>query len=507
MRGMRPINEDVVARRVAEVPQVSKQGVEGVTAAIQSMEEGVVAKQVPKVMQSPASAFVEVVIDKSLKVQASGDISSGSIKDGFGALKAECIESISDNRDIFVSSHNGFVMAVYHAFNRHVPLCFGPDDLWTLIVQGVSKHIELNAEELRSKFVDFEGKKVLRIHRDHFVLGSPTNDWAGCFQEWSQMVAKNIGQENTTNLVPTFSTTGDLEKALHELALMDCMKSYFDFRCRTCCGISKVKLLGTHEDWLLLLEKVEGLRQYQLDWWVDALVPILQKIVKTYTGEEVDKIFWYTIYKQWSTHGSGAATYVNGWITTFFPYLRQRRRQFSNLQELREDASKQSANTELNPFRRGQRTTSMNRPLEGTLEEEDVPNGVSSTPFIWEYHGAEIPMTIYGGFAGCEMDGEYIRPVLAWAVGKDRAEVYKNLVSKHGQVAEWTQDALCEYFYQTRSTVGQQASGWIQKTNITGKQLIDFQGFYKLMNDQELPFDRRQFIGEVQDLRSLSSAR
>lgn len=368
-----------------------------------------VPKETTSLANDPQKAakdgYVEVVIDASLEVLELPQVSRGSIKDGFAALKADCIEACSSNRDIFVSRRSGFVTAVYHAFNRHIPLCFGPDDLWTLIIQGVSNHIELNAEELRDKFVDFEGKKVLRIHRDHFVLGSPNNDWAGCFEEWSTMVSDNIGKANTDKLVPKFSTTGALEKALHELALMDCMKSYFDFRCMTLCGISKVKLLGTLEDWQLLCQKVESLRDYDLGWWVDELLPILHKILKTYTGEEVDNIFWYTIYKQWSTGGSGASTYVNGWITSFFPYINERRRNsFSSLEMLREDASKHGG--------RGPGLT-------GTLDHMDVPNGVSTTPFIWEYHGQEIPMTIYGGFAGCEMQGEYIRPVLGWAVGKD----------------------------------------------------------------------------------------
>jgi len=196
-----------------------------------------------------------------------------------------------------------------------------------------------------------------------------------------------------------------------ELALIDCMKSYFEFRCTTRCGISKVKLLGTKGDWDPLLEKVDGLREYELGWWIDQLMPVLRKIRRTYTGEEVDKIFWYTIYKQWSTRGSGASTYVNGWITTFFPYVRGRRRQCPSLEELRTDASQQLSGSS-SPF------ASQQPCLSGTLDHEDVPNSVSTTPFVWEYLGAEIPMTIYGGFAGCEMDGEYIRPVLAWAVGK-----------------------------------------------------------------------------------------
>jgi len=79
---------------------------------------------------------------------------------------------------------------------------------------------------------------------------------------------------------------------------------------------------------------------------------------------------------------------------------------------LREDASKKTNTADRRFGHQGPR-------LNGTLDYEDIPNGVSTTPFIWEFHGSEIPMIIYGGFAGCEMQGEYIRPVMAWAVGKD----------------------------------------------------------------------------------------
>jgi hypothetical protein len=435
-------------------------------------------------------AFVEVVIDPSLAAPTPLPPGRSCIREGFAALKAKPIEAASPEREIIASHRGGFVEAVYHAFNNHIPLCFGPDDLWTLIVQGVSRHVELNAEALRDKFVNFEGKKVLRIRRDDFVLGDPLNDWAGCFSEWSQMVADNIGPQNTTALVPTFSTTGKLEKALHELALMDCVKSYFKLRCRTLCGISKVKLLGTRGDWDLLLEKVEGLREYELGWWIDQLMPVLRKIQKTYTGEEVDKIFWYTIYKQWSTHGSGASTYVNGWITTFFPYVKGRRRQCPSLEELRSDVGQQPGESS---WGRGPR-------LSGTLDHEDVPNSLSATPFVWEYLGAEIPMTIYGGFAGCEMDGEYIRPVLAWAVGKDKDGVLKQLVERHGQPISWTTAAVCEFLCATDS-VARKSLEWFRRNGVTGQALCD-RSYHNFMEADHPEFDHRRFDRELSKLRS-----
>jgi len=381
-----------------------------------------------EVTQNPAEVtqkktFVEIEVDPSL---SKGTMTGrqGTVAEGFGLKKAYKIEAHSDreNNKIFISQQSGFVHAVYESFNKHIPLCFSPDHLWTLIIQGVSTHIEVNAEELRSKFVDFDGKKVLRIFRDNFVKDSPDNDWAGCFNEWSAMITKWIGQDNRKKLVPTFSTTGTLETALHDLALMDCMKNYFSYRCSTFCGIPKVKLEGTIEDWKNLRSMVEGLNEYDLSWWTQHLLPIIDKIIKTYEGEQ-DKIFWYTIYKQWSTAGSGASTYVNGWITTFFPYINKRRRNsFPNLDELRKDAMPKETTTDnSDPM-----MMYMRHPrLVGTIEIYDVPNNVSTTPFIWEYLGAEIPMTIYGGFCGCEMDGEYVRPKLAWAVGPKKPEEEK----------------------------------------------------------------------------------
>lgn len=410
--------------------------------------------------------FVEIDIDDSLEIeeQALKNSSKGTIENGFNTLKAGKIEAISDTKQIIVSSECGFVHAVYLAFNHHIPLCFGPDDLWNLIIQGVSKHIELNAEKLRHKFVDFDGKKTLMIQRDNFVKGSPKNNWAGCFEEWSAQITKNIGQENTNNLIPNFSTTGLLEKAVHELSLMDCMKSYFEYGMRTCCGISKVKLLGSLEDWKELRKMLTNLRQYDLDWWMDAIEPVVDMIIKTYNGElkkEESKRFWYSIYKKYSTHGSGASTYVTGWITNFFPYTSNdsKRHRFTTLEYLMKEDKEEN---------RGWGT------LPGSIEHNVVPNGVLSCPFNWIYYGQKIPMNIYGGFAGCEYKDGYIQPVLAWAVGPDadgemrlKLEEFTKL---KGPMLKWNSKAVAEWLKESDSVLKEYVKDF-KKAGITGKDL------------------------------------
>eukprot|EP00493_Phyllostaurus_siculus_P009083 UN09196 len=101
---------------------------------------------------------------------------------------------------------------------------------------------------------------------------------------------------------------------------MDAMKSYFSYKVRTMCGIPKVKLLGTLNDWKQLKKSVQDLKEYKLGWWVDKLIPVMDQFIKTYEGKGFDKHFWGSVYKRHSTFGSGATTTADGWITLMFPY-------------------------------------------------------------------------------------------------------------------------------------------------------------------------------------------
>lgn len=310
---------------------------------------------------------------------------------------------------------HGFLATVENAFNYHIPLCLNPDQIWTLIIQGVSKHIELNAENLRHHFVDFEGKKELTVYRDGFVKGSPENDWPGCFAEWSDQIEGFIGAENRENFCPNFSTTGLNEKALHELSLMNTMKSYFTYGCMTCCGISKVKLLGKLSDWEDLLEKVRGLRQYDLDWWVDYLEPVIQNMVGSYQGDKnVSKLFWQCIYKHYNRGGSGSVPRACGWVNNFFPYVNESRSEsLIDLEELYEKSLGKQYHS-----------------LRG-IDYNQMPTGIAQTPFTWYYLGNQLKMMFHGGFIGSEIyEDEYLMPSLGWMIGD---EVVENKSERRGR--------------------------------------------------------------------------
>jgi hypothetical protein len=63
----------------------------------------------------------------------------------------------------FIHSNVPVLNGFYTAHTNHYPIRIKPDDIWLLIVQAFSNHVNSNSEELRQYFVDFDGKKELIV--------------------------------------------------------------------------------------------------------------------------------------------------------------------------------------------------------------------------------------------------------------------------------------------------------------------------------------------------------
>lgn len=72
---------------------------------------------------------------------------------------------------------NGFLDALLAAWKEHHTLALKPQHIHLAIVQQFAIHVNEHPEELRSSFVDFEGKKELRVKCDEFVRGQPNDTY------------------------------------------------------------------------------------------------------------------------------------------------------------------------------------------------------------------------------------------------------------------------------------------------------------------------------------------
>lgn len=191
-----------------------------------------------------------------------------------------------------------------------------------MIIQGFSHHIENNSEKLRSKFVNFEGQKKLHVKREDLNFYEMTvDDWQEqIFPEFVSKISENTGQEIVNTLTPNFTTTTPISLAVGQISIMSSMKNYFKYKLSLCgCGLPYVTIEGSLEDWEKILNKLDDLKQYDLEWWINNLSPIISKIIETKKGN-VDKKFWKSMIRIKDGKGLYDPGFVDGWFTKFFPY-------------------------------------------------------------------------------------------------------------------------------------------------------------------------------------------
>ena len=235
------------------------------------------------------------------------------------------------NEPKYISNLEGhpILKGYYQSYVNHMPVSINPDILWMLIVQGFSRHIDQNAEKLRNKFVDFDGKKELTVNGDELTIEEITKEgWERTFKEFVEKIKENAGESMIKLITPSFSTTTPTIQVSSQIAIMSCFKNYFKYiRLYGGCGFPYINLEGTLNDYEQLKSKVEKLMGYDIDDWIKELIIIIKKIVETKKGK-IDIDFWKNMIineEAMEPRGSGELTKVNnidGWLLNFYPYYK-----------------------------------------------------------------------------------------------------------------------------------------------------------------------------------------
>jgi len=297
---------------------------------------------------------------------------------------------------------NGLLYSLYIAYTHHYAIRLRPDDIWLAILNGFQNHVNKNAKELRSKFVNHDGKKEILIRRDDFVLDKE-NPWDQVFGEFAKQCQDNIKNPDLYNVVSnSYSTSTAIDVAAYNISFMSTLKKYFDFTLMTLCGIPEIKLLGTKEDWIELKIRTLKLKDYMVekfaDKWFGLLIPILDEFIKVFMGE-IDKTFWSLIFKEYKNEGSGAYINLSGWFNIFFPYLKHEPNTYIfNFKSI--DDFKNTYN------------------IKNGVDINDIPNLEYSVPVNWLYYNKKYNLEFRTGSLGvcADFDKNEIYPHSAYYV-------------------------------------------------------------------------------------------
>jgi hypothetical protein len=329
--------------------------------------------------------------------------------------------------------------AVYTAFYRHYPIKLNPNVIWLTILQGLVTYVERNAEVLRDIFVSDEGRQVIAINRPDFVYRRPSNDWPSVFCQFSDGINARTKPGVCEMLECDFSNTTATDRACAHITLMNVCEKYFEYVCFCGCGIPRVDLLGTVEDWHLLWAKTEALKKFErpanpdspdlehFSDWVTTLLAALDQFVAAAEGRP-DLAFWGSACNTFGDSG-GVGGVVTGWVSVFFPFQKMNENLVPNW----------AINTWRECFKLA-KTVGVEEALrealrryDGSTDEEyedyeqsrifgirldDFPSGLASAPvrFCWG-NGKEQKLLFYGGlFAMHQHPDGALEPRTGWAV-------------------------------------------------------------------------------------------
>jgi hypothetical protein len=213
----------------------------------------------------------------------------------------------------------GFAANCVKAYNEHHHLVIDPNAVWLAIMTQMSVYINLFPEQLRSKFVKHSDKKELVV-RTGGTLRTADYEYIG--NQMAEKMKEHLVDESIVEwAIPNFSTTTPTDRAVGSMVLMCGLQKFFKYKAVLKCGLPKVTILGTVEDWeFVRVRAYQAWHKYNMpennymQKWHEMLTKVLGHFVKT-AQKSPDLDFWN---KMCSFQSRGSGTHwLAGWITCF----------------------------------------------------------------------------------------------------------------------------------------------------------------------------------------------
>eukprot|EP01133_Synstelium_polycarpum_P007319 gene7319-8522_t len=300
--------------------------------------------------------------------------------------------------DSILVETNSFISSAIRAYSQHHHLSIRPDDIWLAIITQFSFYLNANSEQLRNKIVDFQGKKELKV----FGHGTLFNaDYVTMSTQMSKEIAANITDPSIREwVIPSFTTTTASDQMVGAVALMATMKNYFTYKYCLMCGLPKVTLHGSVDDWKAIKTRAARLTEFELPAnkrmaeWLKMLNPVLDQFIAT--ASHKPDVKWWNRIANYVGGGSGPS-YISGWITVFAVFT-EKGEWVGDKKEV-----KLMSGTEKSEW-----------PL---VDSQDVPAGFVSAPVTVEDNGKQFKTELIAGHIAIKLpNATTIVPQLDWCL-------------------------------------------------------------------------------------------
>ena len=333
------------------------------------------------------SAYV-MIVDSSVHDSAFGGSAISVEQGGFteyfaelaqrGSIGKKMFYAYSDSVTSFVkgssSTEMSFINVVAHAYANHYSLEISPDDIWLLILDGIRLHVKYNRDALKDRFVAPGVDTAIVIQNDSLSWDTTYAKWHGVIADLFDSLQQKLPAETGEPLNVKFSTTSPIDYNISRSMVMAIASEYYTYSLVESCGIPKIKVNGTKLDWNLLKDSFNKLAsRLDLEWWSKELNPILDEFINIFDGK-INLNHWRKIYKYPETDEYDCGSdMIKGWITKFYPYM-----------------GRNSLERRIN--------------WDEPIDFYDIPMGLTDVDVTWLHYGKKIPLKIYTGFVGIQVD-------------------------------------------------------------------------------------------------------
>ena len=183
-------------------------------------------------------------------------------------------------------------------------------------------------------FVNFQGQKMITIEYENLMFIEQVDKKVA--EDFSikinEKLKEYLGNEIIEILTPDFSTTTNDSKIVCKISIMSAFQKYFKYKMRLCgCGIPYLILEGTSEDYRKIITKANKLRKYDFNWYIDRIIPLIEKMAEAKEGKIDVEHFKSIIQIKEKTEPYYRPSarepeyvkydYIEGWFLKFFGYI------------------------------------------------------------------------------------------------------------------------------------------------------------------------------------------
>ena len=240
----------------------------------------------------------EIILDNSLEI-VKKDFRILNPRHSFGIDEKEFTIIPESDIDII---HRNYLDYLSMCWKNHYGIIISPTILWNMVLGNLAFEVNKNPETYRKYFTNFNDKMEIIINQGGNLINVKL-----LINKLNGIIPNNIMDD----FFPDFTTDTDKSIIANYTAFLDMVSPYYNYG-MLLCGIPKIKILGTDEDWDLLGASCVRIWTAipEFKSYLNTVLDRINEII--YNDADFSKFF------SLQRCGSGSQVEVNGWITDFF---------------------------------------------------------------------------------------------------------------------------------------------------------------------------------------------